>query len=84
MMKQKINVLSLPENLEISEKLTPDEMPTIHEKEINVKAPKKEETGPAFHEKLEKNKKTRIKVTRAQQMKKKYKKPKTRGQKKRN
>ncbi len=81
MMKQKIEVAALPDGLEISEKLTPDEMPKIHEKEINVKAPKKEETSSAFHEKLEKNKKTRIKVTRAQQMKKKYKKPKTRGQK---
>jgi len=83
MMKQNIEVAALPDELEISERLTPDEMPKIHEKEINVKAQKKEEAGPAFHEKLEKNKKTRIKVTRAQQMKKKYKKPKTRGQKRR-
>lgn len=81
MMRQKIEMSPLPEELIISEQLTADEMPTIHEKEINVKAVKKEDAGSAFHEKLEKNKKTRIKITRNQQMKNKYKKPKTRGQK---
>lgn len=81
MMNQKVDVVNLPEELEISTRLTADEMPQISDKEINVKAPPKREVGPAFHEKLEKNKKTRIKITRAQQMKMKYKKPKTRGQK---
>lgn len=81
MMNMKMEVIALPEELEISEKLTPDEMPVIHHKEINVKVPKVEESGPAYHEKLEKNKKVQVKVTRADKMKKKYKKPITRGQK---
>ncbi len=81
MMHRKISHRALPDDLEISEKLTPDEMPTIHEKEINVQAPKPREAGAAFHEKLEKNKKTNVKITRSQRMKMKYGKPKTRGQK---
>jgi hypothetical protein len=44
--------------------------------------PKKEEGGEAFHEKKDKNKKVNMKVRRAAAMKIKYKKPKTRGQKK--
>lgn len=81
MMKLEIPVESFPENVQISELLTLDEMPDDNMREVVVKTPKKEESGPAFHEKLEKNLKTRIKITRSQQMKKKYKKPKTRGQK---
>jgi len=39
-------------------------------------------SGPAFHEKKEKNKKVNIKLTRAMKMKLKYKKPKKRRSKK--
>jgi len=81
LMRQKIEVVPLPEELVISKKLTAEEMPTIHEKEINVKAPKKEESGAAFHKKLDKNLKESTKTTRAYRMKLKYGKPKTRGQK---
>jgi ATP-dependent RNA helicase RhlE len=82
MMNMEIKSEPFPiDNVEISEELTLDEMPVDDMKEVFVKTLKEEKSGPAFHEKLEKNKKTRIKVTRAQQMKKKYKKPKTRGQK---
>jgi len=83
LMNQKVDLLPLPEELEISEKLTAEEMPDAAMKEVFVKTVKKESTGEAFHEKLEKNKKTRIKVTRAQQMKKKYGKPKSKGGKQR-
>jgi len=81
MMRQKIEVLPLPEELVISKKLTADEMPTIHEKEINVKTPKADDKGAAFHKKLDKNLKESTKTTRAYRMKLKYGKPKTRGQK---
>lgn len=81
LMNYKIPRLPLPEDLEISTELTPDEMPVIPMKNILVKLPKKEETGPAFHEKLEKNKKVNNKIRRCEQMKMKYGKPKTRGQK---
>ena len=80
-MNQSIEVLDFPDEVEISPKLTLDEMPNAHLKEVAVKLPKKEGAGPAFHEKKEKNKKVNIKITRAHKLKLKYKKPKTRGQK---
>jgi ATP-dependent RNA helicase RhlE len=49
---------------------------------VLVKAPKKENVGPAFHEKKDKNKKVNIKMTRADKMREKYSKPKKRPQKK--
>jgi len=76
LMKQTITVSNLPQEVEVSEKLLPEEMPTAHLKEIEMRRPKRE-VGAAFHEKKEKNKKTRIKITRAQQMREKYGKPKT-------
>ena len=51
-------------------------------KNVLVKVAKPEDVGPAFHEKKNKNKKVNMKVRRAEAMKIKYKKPKTRGQKK--
>jgi ATP-dependent RNA helicase RhlE len=47
-----------------------------------VSIPKKEEGGAAFHEKSDKNKKVNNKIRRGEAMRIKYKKPKTRGQKK--
>ena len=51
-------------------------------KEIQLKVPKKEEVGPAFHEKSAKNSKVNFVVRRKDRMMAKYGKPKTRGQKK--
>ena len=62
--------------------MTEDELPKVVMKNTLVKIPKKEEGGEAFHEKSGKNKKVNMKVRRAEAMKIKYKKPKTRGQKK--
>ena len=50
-------------------------------KNIEVKLPKRENVGAAFHEKKEKNKKVNMHMTRAEKMKLKYGKPKTRGKK---
>jgi len=82
LMDYKIPMQELPEDLTISTQLTPEEMPQYRMKNIEVKLPKREDVGPAFHEKKEKNKKVNRKLTRAEQMRLKYKKPKTRGQKK--
>ncbi len=71
----------MPEEVKISEMLTPDEMPKSTVPNVQVKSPKVDK-GEAFHEKSEKNKKVNIKITRADQMKLKYGKAKTRGQKK--
>lgn len=82
LMNYKIPMLALPEDLVISEILTADEMPKVQMKNILIKLPKREEVGPAFHPKKEKNLKVYTHKTRAEKMKEKYGKPKTRGQKK--
>ena len=82
LMGQKIKLLKLPEEVVISKEFTEDELPKVVMKNTLVKIPKKEEGGEAFHEKKDKNKKVNMKVRRAEAMKIKYKKPKTRGQKK--
>lgn len=82
LMSYSIPRMELPEGLEISTELIPDEMPKIHMKNVEVKLPKRENVGLAFHEKKEKNKKVNMHMTRGAKMKQKYKKPKTRGQKK--
>jgi ATP-dependent RNA helicase RhlE len=82
LMGQKIPLMKMPEGVEISTELTMDELPKVAMKNTLVKIPKKEEGGEAFHEKKDKNKKVNMKVRRAAAMKIKYKKPKTRGQRK--
>jgi ATP-dependent RNA helicase RhlE len=81
LMKYKVPISALPENLEISEVLTEDEIPKIYMKAYQVRAPKKEESGPAFHEKSAKNQKVNFLVSKKDRMMKKYGRPKTRGQK---
>jgi ATP-dependent RNA helicase RhlE len=81
LMNYKIPIEPLPENLEISDKLTGDEIPQIKMKNVLVKVRKVEAKGPAFHEKSAKRKKVNSKVTHADKMWKKYGKPKTRSPK---
>jgi len=81
LMNYEIPILPLPETLEISNELTEDEKPKVFMKEIQLKVPKKEERGAAFHEKSAKNKKVNFTTSRKEKMMKKYGKPKTRGQK---
>ncbi|HEX8356350.1 MAG TPA: ATP-dependent helicase, partial [Segetibacter sp.] len=82
LMKLQIPLVALPANLQISDVLTEDEIPKVHMKEIQVKVPKKEERGASFHEKSAKNSRVNKKVSRKDQMKKKYGKPITRRGKK--
>lgn len=82
MMGMKIATMKMPEEVEISTILTEDELPKVQMKNELVRVASKEETGPAFHEKKDKNKKVNMKVRRAEAMRLKYGKPKTRGQKK--
>jgi ATP-dependent RNA helicase RhlE len=82
LMKYKIPMLPLPEHLEVSDVLTDDEKPKVHMKIIQFKVPKKDEVGPAFHEKSAKNQKVNFIVRKKDRMMKKYGKPITRGQKK--
>jgi ATP-dependent RNA helicase RhlE len=82
LMKYQIPVSPLPANLVISDVLTEDEIPKVFMKIIQVKLPKKEDVGPAFHEKSAKNSKVNFIVRKKDRMMKKYGKPITRGQKK--
>ena len=82
LMKYKIPMLPLPGHIEISDVLTEDEKPKVHMKIIQFKVPKKEDVGPAFHEKSAKNQKVNFIVRKKDRMMKKYGKPITRGQKK--
>ncbi|MBW8683394.1 DEAD/DEAH box helicase [Chitinophaga rhizophila] len=81
LMNYTISLLPLPEELEISEVLTEDEKPQVKMKNFLIKLPSREDVGPAFHEKLAKNRKVNVKISHADKMKKKYGKPKTRGAK---
>ena len=67
-----------PDEVEISEILIGDELERVNMPGSKVKI-KKYESGPAFHEKKEKNKKVNIRNTRAQQMREKYNKPRRKG-----
>ena len=81
LMRMQIPNEALPEALEISTELTPDEMPKLKMPNIHEKFKLKKDTG-AFQEKAEWNVKENNHLTRAEKMKLKYGKPKTRGQKK--
>ncbi len=82
LMKYQIPVLPIPEDLTISTELTEDEKPKVYMKIPYIKPKKKDEAGPAFHEKSAKNQKRNVKVSRKDVMKKKYKKPIKRAAKK--
>ena len=82
LMKMKIPMEKLPEEVIVSKELIVEELPVLPQKEIQVKKPKKSEAvGPAFHQKSVKNSKVNNKIRHVDKMKKKYGKPKTRGQK---
>lgn len=82
LMHLRIHLQPLPENLEISTELTEDEQPKVFMKTIQLKLPKKEESGPAFHEKSAKNSKVNFVVRKKDRMMKKYGKPIKRSPKK--
>ncbi|CAA0197018.1 ATP-dependent RNA helicase RhlE family [Tenacibaculum maritimum] len=81
LMEYTIPLLAFPEEVEISEQLTEEERPT-EDREISKNRTSLEYVpGPAFHEKKEKNKKTNQGGSYRREIAKKYKKPKTRGDK---
>jgi len=82
LMSYQIPVEPTPEDLPISDELIEAEKPQVFMKNLAINLPDLEKSGGAFHEKAAKNKKVNKKVRYADKMKMKYKKPKTRGQKK--
>ncbi|WP_299220456.1 DEAD/DEAH box helicase [uncultured Aquimarina sp.] len=81
LMEMEIEKLPLPENVEISEQLTPEEQPKVKEIYNPHKRPNDDEAGAAFHEKSAKNSKVNLGGKYQREIKKKYKKPKTKGDK---
>lgn len=80
LMDYKIPELDFPEDVEISKQKTPDER-TVVKEIFNPHKVIEEERGAAFHEKSEKNSKTNQGGSYRRIIAKKYKKPKTRGDK---
>ncbi|MCA0152838.1 DEAD/DEAH box helicase [Winogradskyella vincentii] len=81
LMKMDIELENLPETIEISTDLIEEERPQIKEHYNPIKQRDEDAPGPAFHEKKEKNKKVNLGGSYRREMSKKYKKPKTRGDK---
>ncbi|MCD4792992.1 MAG: DEAD/DEAH box helicase [Bacteroidales bacterium] len=80
LMSYKIPIIAIPDEVEISKELTAEERPVIQGKNNPHRISDKDVRGPAFHEKKEKNKKTNQGGSYLRKMKK-YKNPKTRGDK---
>ena len=78
LMQSEIPIAALPETIEVSQVLMPEEKDRTSEKEIHGKKNLPVEPGPAFHEKSDKNKKVNLGGSYKREIKKKYKKPKTR------
>lgn len=81
LMNMKIEALDLPNKVEISTELIPEEQPKAKEIYNPTNFTDEDAPGPAFHEKSEKNKKVNLGGSYRREIKKKYKKPKTRGDK---
>ena len=82
LMDFEIPILPLPEDLKVSEVLLPDEEPKIFMKNIELKRPKREDVGPAFHEKKAKNQKVNVRRDHAKEKMAKYGRPIKRSGKK--
>ncbi len=80
LMEMKIPLREIPEDVEISKKLTYEEQPKILEHN-NPHKTASDAPGSSFHEKKEKNKKVNLGGSYKRTIEKKYKKPKTKGDK---
>jgi ATP-dependent RNA helicase RhlE len=82
LMGKSLDVNTFPEEVELSDELIDLEKPVEFVPFNNHKTKRFVPSGPAFHEKKEKNKKENRHQTRAEKLKEKYKKPKKRRPKK--
>ncbi len=78
----KLDYIALPESLELSNELISEEEPRISMPEPAVKIKKREDVGPAFHEKSAKNSKVNVRKDWKKIKQEKYGRPKKKGQKK--
>lgn len=81
LMQMEIDVVAIPDTVEISKELIEEERPQIRERNNPSKRKDEDAPGPAFHEKKDKNKKENLGGSYRREIAKKYKKPKTRGDK---
>ncbi|WP_417291167.1 DEAD/DEAH box helicase [Corallibacter sp.] len=81
LMQMQITEVSIPDDVVISTELIEEERPVIKERNNPLKRRDEDAPGPAFHEKKEKNKKENLGGSYRREIAKKYKKPKTRGDK---
>ncbi|MCX7549836.1 DEAD/DEAH box helicase [Xanthomarina sp. F2636L] len=81
LMQMRIPVLDIPESVVISTELIEEEREVIKERNNPLRLRKDETKGAAFHEKSEKNQKENLGGSYKFKIAKKYKKPKTRGDK---
>lgn len=80
LMDYQIPEIAFPDEVEISKRKTPEEKPVLRELH-NPHKVIEEERGASFHDKKEKNQKTNQGGSYRREIAKKYKKPKTRGDK---
>lgn len=81
LMQMEIETLQIPEHIEVSKELIPEERDVIKEHYNPTKRRDEDAPGPAFHEKKDKNKKENLGGSYKFKIAAKYKKPKTRGDK---
>lgn len=81
LMSYKIPEVEIPNEVVVSTKLTPEERPKVIEINSPHRIAQDPEAGSAFHEKSEKNKKTNQGGSYKREIAKKYKKPKSKGDK---
>ena len=81
LMAYTIPLIAWPKNVEISKQLTEDERPKENEGVSKNRTRLEYVPGPAFHEKSKKNSKVNLGGSYRRDIAKKYKKPKTRGDK---
>lgn len=81
LMDYKIPLLEIPSEVEITKQLTEEERPKEDGERSKNRTSLEYVPGPAFHEKSEKNQKTNQGGSYRREIAKKYKKPKTRGDK---
>ena len=72
LMNYQIPMMAMPEEVQISQKVLQEEIPRVNMKDIQVKKPKREGVGEAFHEKSEKNQKVNVRRSHVAEMKLKY------------
>lgn len=81
LMDYKIPVIKFPTEVKVSDRLLPEEQPDDFIDKNPARNDKNLDKGASYHEKKEKNKKVNLGGSYKQTIEKKYKKPKTRGDK---